>query len=294
MNTSALYVDRTPRLISPGSRAVIFLVVIVVHALLVSLPYLRTLRPTPVKENMFKVKLGSDKPSHDVEVGKPERTRPTGVEPATPAPAEPKFTPPKPKPKPKAEPQFTPPKPKPKPKAEPKFTPPKPKPSPKPEPKVTPPKHTGHSAATKPDTSSSDNRRSSSSRPTGTRRSGGNNFNNTVPIGSRNTGQRLGKPDHRTPQGGLTEEEEAYYNRLKKLLDFKWVEPSRTHLGDLRPRTTIELEISADGRVLSSKIVQASGNASMDESIRRLLKVLDRVPAPPNGALIIHVNMEVK
>ena len=285
MNTSALYHDRTPQLVSPGSRWVIFLAVVVVHALLISLPYLRTLRPAPVKENMFKVKLGSDKPSHDVNVGKPERTRPTGAPPSPHPPAEPKVKIPPKKVAPPAEPKVR--------------IPPKPKVRPKVEPKVEIPPKTSKSASAERSgaTTAAQSRstsRQSSARQTDTRRSGGNNFNNTVPIGSRNAGQRLGKPDHRTPQGGLTEAEEAYYNRLKKLLDFKWVEPSRTHLGDLRPQATIELEISPDGRVLGSKIVKASGNVSMDESVRRLLKVLDRVPPPPNGAMIIHVNMEVK
>ena len=104
----------------------------------------------------------------------------------------------------------------------------------------------------------------------------------------------LGKPNHQTPQGGLTEADEAYYNRLKQLLDFKWAQPPDSLLGGQRPQATIELEISADGRVLSARIIRKSGVFSMDESIRLLLKALDRVPRPPNGALIVDVNMEVK
>ncbi|MBQ6352515.1 MAG: energy transducer TonB, partial [Lentisphaeria bacterium] len=50
----------------------------------------------------------------------------------------------------------------------------------------------------------------------------------------------------------------------------------------------------ADGRVLGAKLSESSGNAMMEASIRRLIKVLDRVPAPPNGQLTILVDMEIK
>ena len=292
MNTAALYRDRTPRLISPGSRWMIFLAVVAVHALLVFLPYLKSLRPAPVRENMFKVKLGSDQPSHDVNVGKPERTRPTGVEPA--APEKPITPPPEPQ-IPKTPPKKVTPPPEPQiPKAPPKKTV---KPPPKRTTRKTvapPPEPTVPTASTKPRNHSTGDRRSSTSRQTEEKRRGGNNFNNTVPIGSRNTGQRLGKPDHRTPQGGLTEADEAYNRRLKVVMEDKWIQPPDSLLGGLRPQATIELEISADGRVLSARIIKESGNFSMDESVRRLLKVLDRVPVPPNGALKIHVNLAVK
>ena len=123
---------------------------------------------------------------------------------------------------------------------------------------------------------------------------GGWNFNPNVKIGTRDRGQVKGPADHKTPQGGLTQEEEAYYASLKKFLDFRWVEPSRTVLGDQRPTAVLELTIAADGRVLGARIVESSGNASMDASVKRLIKVLDRVPVPPNGQLTILVDMEVK
>ena len=92
----------------------------------------------------------------------------------------------------------------------------------------------------------------------------------------------------------MTQEDAAYYAILKRFLGPpKWIAPSRTVLGDLRPTAVLELTIAADGRVLGARIVESSGNVSMDNSVKRLIKVLDRVPAPPHGELTVLVDMEV-
>ena len=285
------YMRESPRsLSSPARRAWIFVNVLLLHFAIIGGPWLwMQLRGkvSPPKENRFKVKLGDTTPSHAPEVGPPERTRPRPAPPSppTPAPPEPKVVP-RPKPRP-AEPKIAPrPKPKPKPNTRPKPRPAEPRVVPrKAEPKVV-------------------NKRDSAQKRQEVKRRniedqiyhppGGNNFNPNVKIGSRNAGQVKGPADHKTPQGGLTQAEEAYYASLKKFLDFRWVEPSRTVLGDLRPTAVLELNIAADGRVLGAKIVESSGNVSMEASVRRLISVLDRVPAPPNGQLTILVNMEVK
>ena len=276
MITDSLYAERTSGLVSGKCRMVILLTVIGVHVLLISLPWLLSMRQPAAKENMFKVKLGGDTPSVDLNVGKPERTRPTGAEPSssgkvTPAP-EPTVKPP------------------------PKKITPAPEPTVKPPPrKITPaPEPTVKPSTTKP-TRGADGR-TSSSRQTDTGRRGGSNFNNTVPIGSRNVGQRYGQPNNGTPQGGWNAEEEAYHRRLKSFVDIKFrsVEPPAVLLGDQRPQVTIELRIAADGRVVGSRIVELSKNSAMDESIRRLLKNLDRVPIPPNGATTILFEIQAK
>ena len=285
-----------PPLSPPSRRVRIFFFILLAHLLAIGGPlawmWARG-RLNPPKEVAFKVKLGDVTPSHAPVVGEPERLRPNAGKSSPPPEPEVKL-PPKPKPRPVEPKVKLPPKPKPKPKpAEPKVKiPPKPKNKPA-EPRVNVPKRT--KPAVKP-------RSTAVRRPTTEaeaqsqvyRPAGGNNFNRNVKIGTRDAGQKKGPADNKTPQGGLTKDEEAYYASLKKFLDVKWVEPSRTHLGDLRPKATLELEISADGRVLNARIVEASGNVSMDESIRRLIKVLDRVPTPPDGALKILVQMEVK
>ena len=307
MNTPAFYHDSPPPLISPASRVVIFFAVVAVHVLLISLPWLWNMRQPKVAENRFRVKLGAAEPSHDEKTGEPMRVRP-GLKSS---PSEPPVDIPRPKPKPKPkikEPSVDiPPRPKPKPKPkikEPSVTiPPRSKPKLRTksttrqvqEPAVDiPTRSTKRTAETKQNSASSDKRTATSQTSRINTRRSGDNTNNTVRIGSENVGQRRGPRDYRTPQGGLTEEVAAYSRRLKLFVEDKWIPPSHTHLGDQRPQATIELEISADGRVLSARIIRKSGVFSMDESIRLLLKALDRVPRPPNGALIVDVNMEVK
>ena len=237
----------------------------------------------PKKEIPFKVKLGASTPSRGPVVGPPERTRPR---PAAPK-AEPKPVVPKPEPKPEPKPVV--------PKPEPKPVVPKPKPVPKsrPKPKTTPKRNAKPEPripAPKPKTPVAKPPKKPESRTEREQRevyrppAGANNFNPNVPIGSRNAAQlHAPKSDNRTPQGGLTPDEEAYNGKLRSFLYAKWVQPNRILLGDELPSAVIEIEIDGAGNVRSAKIAQPSGNRTMDESVRRLLAVLDRLPAPPGG-----------
>ena len=309
MTAYSLYADRTPVLMSNKSRVAILLVVLAVHAVLVPLPWLLSMRRPQVKENMFRVKLGGDTPRTAPHLGPAEQVRsnagpkssppPEPPAPQVKQPPRPPVEPPVPKVKPPPRPPVEPPVPRVKRLPRQTKVPPKPTPRPPVEPPVPrvkqPPRQQPKIKGTRQNVKS--NQQPSRSRPDtrSTGRTGGSTRHTAgVPIGSRDAGQRLGPSNHQTPQGGLTAAEEKYYDQLKKFLDFKWSQPPDSLLGGQRPQATIELEISADGRVLSSKIVKLSGNNSMDESVRRLLKVLDRVPAPPNGAMKIHVNMVVK
>ncbi len=121
---------------------------------------------------------------------------------------------------------------------------------------------------------------------------GGSNYNNAVPIGNADRAQALGPQNNGTPGGGASRSnaaDAAYRERLGNYVKTRWVEPPGSLLGSARPTVLIELAIAADGRVSSSKIVQPSGIRAMDESVRRLLDSLDRVPAPANGTLSIQI-----
>ena len=299
MNTVALYRDHAPKLVSPDRRAVIVIAVVVVHALLISLLSPENLRPSPIRasaseEKAFKVRVETEKcPPVDVveqtvSAPQPEPTVEIPTKTITPPPEQ--TAPPK-KRVPQIEPTVNFPPKKVVPQIEPTFpiTPPKtiarqPEPdieiptkkiTPPPAPVVTTiPTKVRSSAATNHRTPPHDVRRHRASPQAGTRNFYGNNFP--------------------TQQGALTEADEAYHRKLRNILDFKWKEPPDSLLNGRRPQTTIELEISADGRVVGASVVKESGNGPMDESIRRLLKTLDRLPPPPRGAMKIHVNMAVK
>ena len=105
-----------------------------------------------------------------------------------------------------------------------------------------------------------------------------------MPIGSRDAAQvRASKFDNRTPQGGLSPDEEAYNRRIMLFIEDRWHPPSLIQLQHELPSPVIELEIDGAGNVRGAKLLQSSGNRAMDDSARRLLKVLDRVPSPPKG-----------
>ncbi len=112
---------------------------------------------------------------------------------------------------------------------------------------------------------------------------GGTNYNPNVPIGTRNTGQELGKQDNRTPGGGRDAALARYMENAGRYLKTRWIAPPRSLLGDRLPEVLIELEIAADGRIRGKRIIRASGSGAMDESVKRMLEVLDRIPAPPSA-----------
>ena len=248
----------------------------------------------PKKEIPFKVKIGAATPSHGPVVGPPERRRPRPEPPAPPAPPKPKPEPPAPKPKPKPKPVKPKPEP-PAPKSKPKSKPVKPKPEP-PAPKAKPAKTKPKQKPVKPRTATKPTPEPAappSRQPSRVEReqrevyrppAGSNNFNPNVPIGSRDAAQVYApKPDHRTPQGGLTPDDEAYNRRLMLFIKDRWHPPASIQLQHDLPSPTIEIEIDGAGNVRASKLLTPSGNRAMDDSARRLLKVLDRLPTPPKG-----------
>ena len=65
-------------------------------------------------------------------------------------------------------------------------------------------------------------------------------------------------------------------------------------LGDRLPEVLIQLSIAADGRVTDARVLKPSGVKAMDESIKRLLANLDRVPTPPNGKVTFQLVMRTE
>ena len=261
------------------------------------------------KERMYKVKLGGSEPSHAPEVGPPERLRPTG-DPSPPPPEPAVKTPPKPvPPEPVVKPQ--PPKPVPAPK-EPKVVKPKPrepkvvKPKPR-EPKIVKPKtprtrnqrdrqqtRNSREPAVKP--SPRQNRRNAKTSPDDGvyRPPGGSNFNPNVRIGNRDPGQKRGPADNRTPMAGKDDAaDREWQNRVQRFVEVSWNPPENVFWGDNPPQAVLELVISADGRVLSARLVKPSGNPRMDATIQQLIVLLKgrKAPPPPGGQQPIEVEL---
>lgn len=254
--------------------------VFILHTVIITVPLIWMAMDNffrPPKVNAFRVKIGPKELSHAPLVGPPERTRPKPAGP--PIPAEPAVSVP------------------PAPPAEPKVSIPKPKPKIKKAVRKTVKKRAVKRTAKR--TKKTVQKKTVKKRnlqnevyrpPRGTnelRETAGRNFNPNVPIGSRDRGQVQGKADHRTPGGGLTEEMEQYNRRAGMYLKNVWFQPPKSLLGDQLPAVTIELEIASDGRVTAGRILKTSGVAAMDDSVRNLLKQLDRMPAPPKRGTVI-------
>lgn len=305
-----------PRRTPGGHRGKIFTHVLVIHLLILFGPigYLAFENwRNPPEENAFRVKIGGRELSHDWEVGPPERRPPSpnpGAAAPEPAAPEPEVPEPAPRVAEPAAPKIAPP-PRIKEPAAPKVkrtarqqAKPKTKPKPKTRPKSSA-KQSSRSTA-KPKSSS---RSRTSTRPRNVEEAqrqvyrpgnsgkigGGSNYNSAVPIGSRDVGQAYGKPDHRTPGGGAKDEFDMRYGiRVGNYLKYRWIQPPRSLLGDRLPEVLIQLSIAADGRVTDARVLKPSGVKAMDESIKRLLANLDRVPTPPNGKVTFQLVMRTE
>lgn len=306
-----------PRRTPGGHRGKIFTHVLVIHLLILFGPigYLAFENwRNPPEENAFRVKIGGRELSHDWEVGPPERRPPSpnpGAAAPEPAAPEPEVPEPAPRVAEPAAPKIAPP-PRIKEPAAPKVkrtarqqAKPKTKPKPKTRPKSSA-KQSSRSTA-KPRQSSSRSR--TSTRPRNVAEAqrqvyrpgnsgkigGGSNYNAAVPIGSRDVGQAYGRPDHRTPGGGAKDEFDMRYGiRVGNYLKYRWIQPPRSLLGDRLPEVLIQLSIAADGRVTDARVLKPSGVKAMDESIKRLLANLDRVPTPPNGKVTFQLVMRTE
>lgn len=305
-----------PRRTPGGHRGKIFTHVLVIHLLILFGPigYLAFENwRNPPEENAFRVKIGGRELSHDWEVGPPERRPPSpnpGAAVPEPAAPEPEVPEPSPRVAEPAAPKIAPP-PRIKEPAAPKVkrtarqqAKPKTKPKPKTRPKSSA-KQSSRSTA-KPKSSS---RSRTSTRPRNVEEAqrqvyrpgnsgkigGGSNYNSAVPIGSRDVGQAYGKPDHRTPGGGAKDEFDMRYGiRVGNYLKYRWTQPPRSLLGDRLPEVLIQLSIAADGRVTDARVLKPSGVKAMDESIKRMLANLDRVPTPPNGKVTFQLVMRTE
>ena len=121
---------------------------------------------------------------------------------------------------------------------------------------------------------------------------GGSNFNPNVRIGSRDAGQVRGPADHRTPQAGRDDAaDREWQSRVQRYVETVWTPPENVFWSGAPPQAVLELVISADGRVLSARLVESSGNARMDGTIRQLITQLKGRPAPkpPHGQQPIEV-----
>lgn len=87
---------------------------------------------------------------------------------------------------------------------------------------------------------------------------------------------------------GTGEFSAPYEQGLGFYLKQYWDTPEKRLLGSKLPEVTVQINISADGRIISYRILKPSGNQLMDDSVERLFMTVKQVPPPPD-----HVPREV-
>jgi len=189
-----------------------------------------------------------------------------------PAPEQPAPAPPTPPaPPPPTPPAPTPPKPAP--------TPPKPTPIPTP----TPPKPTWQPRSAKDITISKDVVKNSQPAPPQVSAA-------DIEARLRSRQMRVGPVG---PVGPVSQIPASYYETVASFLYQRWAQPGRAELGGRKPTVAVSLSLDASGRVKSASITRRSGIAPMDASVEALLAGLTTLPAPPNGAMTLSVNLEI-
>ncbi len=263
--TPAAKIDTLPPLVSKKTRKRIWESVLAAHLLLIGLPLLimsiaKWFSDAP--ENLMVIEIVNDLPPN------PAPFNPTAV-PMPPTMAEMPLQPsvidtaPEPEPDPLPEP-----------KPEPDPQPPPPAPSVVPAPEKKPvkdkPKTKTDSKSTKDKTK---DKTKSTSKPSSKTATTGPKKNFTA-VDPATLGSPRGSKNHDPgrPVGGSADDDAMFKSRLAQLVEFRWNEfkPNETQLGGLRPFAIIELDISADGRILNAKLRTPTGVIAMDNAARLL------------------------
>ena len=260
-----------PTLVSLRLRRRIYRDVVTAHIILILLPtawffvkqWILSKKPPVITVNLVNAVPDPSPPTPN-----PVKT-PTPPTPTPPTPPKPTPTPPKPTP--------TPPKPTPTP---PKPTPPKPMVA---LPKPAPPKPAWKPLTADDITLSKDVVRNSQPAPPNV---------SAADIEARLRNQRM-RVSRSGPVGPVSQVLASYYDTVASFLYQRWAQPSRAELNGRKPTVAVNISIDAAGRVKSVNIARRSGLAPMDSSVEALIAELTSLPAPPNGAMTLSINLEI-
>ena len=86
---------------------------------------------------------------------------------------------------------------------------------------------------------------------------------------------------------------QSYENNVGAYLYQLWDTPDKNLLNGQGPEVKIQLNIAANGKLLSAKILKLSGITAMDNSVQKLLRKVKYLPSPSNGGRKITLILEV-
>jgi TonB family protein len=103
---------------------------------------------------------------------------------------------------------------------------------------------------------------------------GGNGISPTAEAGGRGGGAGSASGDSALA---------AYVGILTSRFQAAWNQPTGEMAMGRILEVTVRLKVEADGKVAEFTIVEGSGNAVVDESVRQAGKTITRLPPPPNN-----------
>lgn len=103
--------------------------------------------------------------------------------------------------------------------------------------------------------------------------------------------KNLARSDMKFGQGDPVSREAAYFELIRQTLYRGWAQPSSIGVAGLTVR--VELTFNPDGSIVSSRILNGSGNQVMDASVSRALNTVRRVPGLPADFLSSHRRISV-
>lgn len=103
--------------------------------------------------------------------------------------------------------------------------------------------------------------------------------------------RRLANSDLRFGRGVEMSRDLLNFDQIKQILLGAWQQPGSVDINGLM--TTVQISLRADGRLVSSSIVKASGNPLMDQSVMQAVRSVVRIPGVPAEFLSAHPNIEI-
>ncbi|MCF7889275.1 MAG: TonB family protein [Victivallales bacterium] len=85
-----------------------------------------------------------------------------------------------------------------------------------------------------------------------------------------------------------------YNNKVSGYLYSRWQQPAKTVLDSRLPAVQVLINIDKYGNIRNYRILEESGIAAMDSSVKVLLQNLKKLPKPPKGAMEISVSLELE
>lgn len=103
--------------------------------------------------------------------------------------------------------------------------------------------------------------------------------------------RRMLTTDMKFGNGRAVDQETLYFEMVRQILYRSWDQPGS--LGVVGLTTRVELTLTPDGTIQASRIVGASGNATMDDSVMQAVRSVRRLNGVPSDFLSSHRRITV-